>query len=152
MIDVIKTVIYREFADGEKLNKMIQHYTSEEGERSFYYLESIILSVIDTINFIHNELADHFNQEYSIGNMSFEHFLVKDDTVLYLELNGIHPGNSVTDFEYFCAYILQSDVIKTSDKRSLINCIIGYVNRSFFYDRELTWNSIEVAFQEIENG
>lgn len=152
VIDVVRTVLYREFVDGEKLDKVIETYSSDDGEKSFHYLESIILSVIDTINFIHNELEDHYDTSYSLGHMNFGNFLVTDDTVYYLDLNGIQKGDCLQDYERFASYILDSEVIKTNDKRNLINGIITYVNNGFYYKRELKWNGIEAAFQEIENG
>lgn len=152
IIDVVKAVLYREFVDGEKLDKVIETYSADESEKSFHYLESIILSVIDTINFIHNELLDHYDEAYSLGHMNFKNFLVTEDTVYYLDLNGIHQDDCLLDFEKFAAFILESDAIKTNDKRNLINSIINYINNGFHYERELKWTGVEAAFQEIENG
>jgi hypothetical protein len=147
VIDVVKTVLYREFVHGEKLNEVVEKYANDEGERVYYYLESIILSVVDTINFIHNELEEHYNEAYSIGNTCFENFLIAEDTVYYLELNGIRPGDCVCDFEQFAARILACEEIRTNDKRALINGLIQYINKSFYYQRELKWSGIESAFE-----
>lgn len=147
IIDVVNKVLYREFVEGEKLDKVVERYAFDHGERSFYYLESILLSVIDTINFIHNELADHYGASYTIGNTDFEKFLMNDDTVFYLDLTGIRAGDCINDFEQFLAHILSCELIKTNDKRHLINGVIQYVNDSFSYKRELKWDGIEKAFQ-----
>ncbi|MBN2899279.1 MAG: hypothetical protein JXO44_10945 [Clostridia bacterium] len=147
IIDVVKSVLYREYVEGEKLAKVVEQYSFDHGERAFYYLESILLSVVDTINFIHNELADYYNAPYTIGNTDFENFLMTEDTVYYLDLTGIRPGDCVDDFEQFAAHILSCDLIKTNDKRHLINGIVQYVNKSFFYERELKWDGIEKAFR-----
>ncbi len=152
IIDVVKTVLYRKFVEGDKLDKVIEMYSADTSDRSFQYLESIILSVIDTINFIHNELLDHYDEPYILGHMNLNNFLVADDTVYYIDLNGIRRGDCVSDFEQFASYVLASEVIKTNDKRNIINSIITYVNNGSHYNRELQWSGIEAAFQQIENG
>jgi len=147
IIDVVKTVLYREFIEGEKLDSVVREYAYDEGERVYYYLESILLSVVDTINFIHSELEDHYSESYMIGNTSFVNFLIAEDTVYYLDLNGIRPGDCVCDFEYFAARVLACEEIRTNDKRQLINGLIQYINKSFYYDREIKWSGIEAAFE-----
>jgi len=152
VIDVVNAVLYREFVDGDKLDQVMSQYTSDEGERAFYYLESIVLSVIDTMNFIHNELENHYGEAYILGGVQFTNFLVTEDTVYYLELEKIEKGDSVKDYEYFAAYLLETESIRTNDKRHLINSIINYVNNSFYYKRELKWTGIEEAFRTLEIG
>lgn len=149
VIDVVKTVLYREFVDGDKLDQVVLQNTDDGGEKSYYYLESILLTVIDTINYIHNELEDHYGELYQINDLKFENFMVTEDTVYYLNLNGIKQGNPVADYEQFAAHILACEALKTNDKRDLINSIISYVNNSLYYDNELKWDGIESTFRKM---
>lgn len=149
VIDVVKTVLYREFVDGDKLDQIVLQNTDDGGEKSYYYLESILLTVIDTINYIHNELEDHYGELYQINDLKFETFMVTEDTVYYLNLNGIKKGNPLSDYEQFSAHILASEALKTADKRDLINSIISYVNNSLYYKAALKWDGIESTFRKM---
>ena len=146
IIEIDEKFMYREFVEGITLDEVIKKY-SELGDDCIEYVSSIFFSVIDMIHYIHNELKSFYKEDYVIYDTKLNNFIITDEKIYCVNLEGVQPGNEVIDYAKLCAYVFYNNEQFESFNKLLIESAIGYINNTIFYSNDMAMDDV---YRELE--